>query len=117
MGKNVQGDQGPGCFQPTRPESTPDEKADRTDRATAEKREGAADMNHLRGFKQKLSTISRLWQDKEYDTALAEVESLQKSWPGNAHLHILWASLVQLQEEPKHELWLKRNRLCNKRSI
>jgi len=61
-------------------------------------------MNHLRGFKQKLSTISRLWQVKEYDTALAEVESLLKSWPGNAHLHILWARLVQLQEEPKHEL-------------
>lgn len=61
-------------------------------------------MNNLRGFKQKLSTVSRLWEDKEYDKALAEVDSLRKSWPGNAHLHVLWASLVQLQEEPKHEL-------------
>jgi tetratricopeptide (TPR) repeat protein len=61
-------------------------------------------MSNLRGFKQKLSAVSRLWRDKDYDTALAEVESLLDRWPGNAHLHILWASLVQLQEEPKHEL-------------
>jgi lipopolysaccharide biosynthesis regulator YciM len=61
-------------------------------------------MSNLRRFKQKLSAVSRLWEDKEYDKALAEVESLLHSWPGNAHLHILWASLVQLQEKPKHEL-------------
>jgi hypothetical protein len=61
-------------------------------------------MSNLRGFKQKLSSVSRLWEEKDYDTALAEVESLRQSWPGNAHLQILWASLVQLQEEPKHDL-------------
>jgi hypothetical protein len=61
-------------------------------------------MSTLRGFKQKLSTISRLWEDKDYDTALAEVEALLKTWPGNGHLHILWASLVQLQEDPKATL-------------
>jgi hypothetical protein len=61
-------------------------------------------MSSLRGFKQKLATVSRLWEDKDYDTALAEVESLLQTWPGNAHLHIIWASLVQLQEEPQHEL-------------
>ena len=61
-------------------------------------------MNNLRRFKQKLSTISRRWQEKDYDTAFAEVESLLEIWPGNAHLHILWASLVQLQENPKHDL-------------
>ena len=61
-------------------------------------------MNNLRGFKQKLSTISRLWEGKDYDTASAEVESLLKVWPGNANLHILWASLVQLQEDPNHDL-------------
>jgi hypothetical protein len=61
-------------------------------------------MSNLRGFKQKLSTVSRLWEEKDYDTALAEVESLLKSWPGNAHLHVLWASLVQLREDPKHAL-------------
>ncbi len=61
-------------------------------------------MSNLRGFKHKLSTISRLWEQKDYDTALAEVESLLKVWPGNAHLHILWASLVQLQEDSKYDL-------------
>jgi lipopolysaccharide biosynthesis regulator YciM len=61
-------------------------------------------MNNLRGLKQKLSLVSRLWEEKDYDTALAEVESLLKIWPGNAHLHVLWASLVQLQEDPKHDL-------------
>jgi tetratricopeptide (TPR) repeat protein len=61
-------------------------------------------MSHLRGFKQKLAVVSRLWEEKDYDTALAEVESLLKIWPGNAHLHILWASPVQLQEDPKHDL-------------
>jgi hypothetical protein len=61
-------------------------------------------MSNLRGFKQKLSSVSRLWEEKEYDAALAQIESLLETWPGNAHLHILWASLVQLQENPKHSL-------------
>ncbi len=61
-------------------------------------------MNNLRGFKQRLSRVSRLRKEKNYDTALAEVESLLESWPGNAHLHTLWASLVQLQEDPQHDL-------------
>ncbi len=61
-------------------------------------------MNNLRAFKQKLAAISRLWQTEDYDTALAEVESLRTAWPGNAHLYVLWASLVQLQEQPQHEL-------------
>jgi tetratricopeptide (TPR) repeat protein len=61
-------------------------------------------MSNLRGFKQRLATVSRLWEAKDYDAALAEVESLLQRWPGNAHLHTLWASLVQLQEKPKHEL-------------
>jgi len=61
-------------------------------------------MSDLRAFKQKLSTVNRLWEKKDYDTALAEVEDLLKVWPGNAHLHILRASLVQLQEDPKYSL-------------
>ena len=61
-------------------------------------------MSNFRGLKQKLLTVSRLWQKKDYDTAAAEVEALLKVWPGTAHLHILWASLVQLQEDPKHGL-------------
>jgi tetratricopeptide (TPR) repeat protein len=61
-------------------------------------------MNDLRSFKQKLSKVSQLWKKQKYDAALAEVESLLKSWPGNAHLHVLWASLVQLQEDPRYDL-------------
>ncbi len=61
-------------------------------------------MSRLRGFKQKLSKVSRLWEGKEYDKAFAEVESMLHRWPGNARLHVLWASLVQLQEDPAHEL-------------
>jgi hypothetical protein len=61
-------------------------------------------MSKLRGFKQQLSRVSRLWERKDYDTALVEVEAMLKRWPGNAHLHVLWASLVQLQENPKHGL-------------
>jgi tetratricopeptide (TPR) repeat protein len=61
-------------------------------------------MSTRRGWKQRLATLSRLWDQGHYDRALAEVESLLQTWPGNAHLHILRASLVQRQEEPKCEL-------------
>ena len=61
-------------------------------------------MTDLRRFGRKLSTISRLWEEEDYATAFVEVESLLELWPGNAHLHILWASLVQLQEDPQHDL-------------
>jgi tetratricopeptide (TPR) repeat protein len=61
-------------------------------------------MSSLRAFKQKPSAVSRLWQETDYDAALAQVEELRKAWPGNGHLHILWASLVQLQEHPRHGL-------------
>jgi tetratricopeptide (TPR) repeat protein len=65
---------------------------------------GASVMIGTRSFKQKLSKIVRQWADKHYDLALGGVEQLLKSWPGNAQLHILWASLVQLQEQPVHSL-------------
>jgi len=55
-------------------------------------------MSSRHGFKQKLANVSRLWQKENYSSALTEVESMLKTWPGNAHLHVLWASLVQLQE-------------------
>src|SRR5438128_344282 len=61
-------------------------------------------MSTLRGLKQRLSTVSRLWDEEDYDQALAEVESLLETWPGNPHLHVLKAGLVQLQEEPKYDL-------------
>jgi predicted Zn-dependent protease len=61
-------------------------------------------MNNLRTFKQKLSLVFRLWDNEDYDAALSKVEDLLKEWPGNARLHVLWASLVQLQEAPEHAL-------------
>ncbi len=61
-------------------------------------------MKDVRSFKQGLSKITRLWKKQEYDTALAEVELLLGAWPGNAHLRVLWASLVQLQEDGPHDL-------------
>lgn len=61
-------------------------------------------MNTLRGLKRGLAAVSRLWDEGEYDRAMGEVESLMRLWPGNAHLHILWSGLVQLQDDPKHDL-------------
>ena len=61
-------------------------------------------MNDIRRFEQKLSIVSQLWEEKNYDSAFVEVESLLALWPGNAHLHVVWASLVQMQEDPKHDL-------------
>ena len=61
-------------------------------------------MKNQQTFGKKLSSISRLWEQEDHDKALAEVEALQKEWPGNGHLLMLWASLVQLQEHPKHSL-------------
>jgi tetratricopeptide (TPR) repeat protein len=61
-------------------------------------------MSTPRALKQRLSTVARLWAREEYDKALAEVETLLETWPGNPHLHVLRASLLQLQEEPKYDL-------------
>lgn len=61
-------------------------------------------MSGTRSFKQKLSTVFRLWNEKDYNAALGEVEGLLKAWPGNSQLHVLWANLVQLQEEPANSL-------------
>jgi len=61
-------------------------------------------VNAPDGFKQMLSVVTRLWDDEDYAAALAEVESMLTSWPGNAHLHVLRAGLVQLEEEPTHVL-------------
>jgi hypothetical protein len=61
-------------------------------------------MSKLPNLKQRLARVSRLSNQQDYDQALSEVESLLKDVPGNAHLYILWARLVQLQEAPTHEL-------------
>lgn len=61
-------------------------------------------MNTSRGLKQRLAAVSRLWDADDYAPALAEVDALLGEWPGNAHLHVLRASLIQLQEEPRDSL-------------
>ena len=61
-------------------------------------------MSTLRALKQRLANVSRLWDEEDYDEALAEVERLLEMWPGNPHLHVLKASLVQLQEKPTCDL-------------
>jgi tetratricopeptide (TPR) repeat protein len=55
-------------------------------------------------FKPRLAKIFRHWRDEDYDAALAAVEESQTSWPGNPQLSILWATLVQLQDNPVHGL-------------
>jgi tetratricopeptide (TPR) repeat protein len=55
-------------------------------------------------FKQRLGKVLRQWGAGQYDVTLREVEKLLEAMPGNAQLHILWASLVQLQEKPTHRL-------------
>jgi tetratricopeptide (TPR) repeat protein len=61
-------------------------------------------MTNTRSLKQGFSKVFRHWRDNKYDLALDIVEELLKSWPGNSRLHILWASLVQLQDRPSHQL-------------
>jgi tetratricopeptide (TPR) repeat protein len=61
-------------------------------------------MTDIRKLKQELSRVYSLWADEHYDRALALVEKALKEWPGNAQLYVAWAGLVQLQEEPTHDL-------------
>ena len=61
-------------------------------------------MSVVRTFQQDLAKIARFWEAADYDAALDRVEEARKAWPGNAHFQILWASLVQLQDDPKHTL-------------
>jgi predicted Zn-dependent protease len=51
-----------------------------------------------------LADVKSLWADAKYDRALERVEELRRTWPGNAHLHVLAAQLVQLAEEPTQTL-------------
>ena len=61
-------------------------------------------MNQVRSLKQKLANIQALIAEKAYDAALGQLEEMLVRWPGNPRLHILWATLVQLQETPAHTL-------------
>ena len=70
-------------------------------------------MSNMRSFQQKLAKVFRHWKDEQHDLALDIVEDLLKSWQGNAQLHVLRASLIQLQEKPSHGLEEARKALRN----
>jgi tetratricopeptide (TPR) repeat protein len=74
-------------------------------------------MKNTRSFKQKLTKVYHLWTEGKYDLALSDVEELLKSWPGNAQLYILWASLVQLQDKPSHGLEEAKQALRHAREV
>jgi hypothetical protein len=61
-------------------------------------------MNTPGTFKRGLKKVCAHWEKEDYGAALSGVERLKEEWPGNAYLHVLRASLVQLQEQPKHGL-------------
>lgn len=61
-------------------------------------------MTSTRSFKQKLSKVYQCWQAEQYDDALGHLEALLEVWPGNPQLHVLWATLVQLQDNPSNGL-------------
>lgn len=56
-------------------------------------------MSVPRGWKQGLARVSRLWDRREYASALAAVDALLADWPGSAHLRVLRARLIQLQDD------------------
>jgi predicted Zn-dependent protease len=61
-------------------------------------------MNGVGAFTKGLSDVMALWKDRKYDRALKRVDELRKTWPGSPQLHVMWADLVQLQEETTHTL-------------
>ena len=61
-------------------------------------------MNGSASFTKGLAEAMALRNEDKFDRALKRVEELQKAWPGNAQLLILWGRLVQLQDDPTHTL-------------
>ncbi len=61
-------------------------------------------MERIAAFKQSLARASALQAKGDFDGALDIISEMRAAWPGNAHLHVLWAELVQLQETPTHSL-------------
>jgi tetratricopeptide (TPR) repeat protein len=61
-------------------------------------------MKSIHSFQQRLAKTFRHWEDREYQAALKVVDALLTECPANGQLHILWASLVLLQEETEHTL-------------
>jgi tetratricopeptide (TPR) repeat protein len=61
-------------------------------------------MTATASFTKGLAEVTSLMEGEEYDRALKRLDELRKTWPGNAHLHLLWGRLVQLQDHPTHAL-------------
>lgn len=61
-------------------------------------------MNANLLFAKGLADVSSHWDEGKYDRALKRVSEMRKNWPGNAHLPVLFAKLVQLQDGPTHTL-------------
>src|SRR5262245_24581383 len=56
-------------------------------------------MNATTSLKRGLARIRREWQARRYELALAEVNRLLGNWPDNPQLLLIWANLVQLQDD------------------
>src|ERR1700730_16962123 len=50
-------------------------------------------------LKKELEKIRRLCDARRFDRAFAEMDRVLKHWPDNPHALVLWANLLQLQEE------------------
>ena len=55
-------------------------------------------------FAKALAEITTLVDAEKYDRALKGIDEMRKAWPGNSHLHLLAARVIQLQEEPEQSL-------------
>lgn len=56
-------------------------------------------MNPRASLKRSLEKIRRLSDGKKYLPAFNEVDLLRQQWPDNVEVLVLWANLLQLQEE------------------
>jgi Flp pilus assembly protein TadD len=56
-------------------------------------------MKPTLSLKRGLARVRRHWLAGQAEQALAEVRRLMQDWPDNPHLLILWADLIQMQEE------------------
>jgi tetratricopeptide (TPR) repeat protein len=56
-------------------------------------------MKSTTTFKHGVAKARRDWQEGRYDVALEEVDRLLKEWPDNPQLLVMWADLIQLQEQ------------------
>jgi tetratricopeptide (TPR) repeat protein len=56
-------------------------------------------MKPTNSFKRGVAKARREWQAGRYDKSLAEVSRLLREWPDNPQLLVMWADLIQLQDD------------------